>query len=66
MSQVLKGSQIDTFRLKALRSALKLECLGMKRRGESAYRIVKRELGLKGTKEALLSQLETILKERGL
>lgn len=40
-------NQIEYFRLKTLRSAVKLETLGMKRRGTSAMKIVKTELGLK-------------------
>ena len=54
---------IDRFRLVALKSALKLETLGMKRRGQSAYSIVKQELGLKGNKESVLKQLEAKIKE---
>ena len=50
--------QIAMFRLLSLRSALKLECLGMKRRGRSAYAIVKAELGFKGNKKSVLEQLE--------
>ena len=54
---------IDRFRLVALKSALKLETLGMKRRGQSAYSIVKQELGLKGNKESVLKQLEAKIEE---
>jgi hypothetical protein len=35
----------------------------MKRRGQSAYAIVKAELGLKGNKKSVLEQLEQIIKE---
>jgi hypothetical protein len=55
--------QIAMFRLLSLKSALKLECLGMKRRGQSAYAIVKAELGLKGNKKSVLEQLEQIIKD---
>ncbi len=55
--------QIAMFRLLSLKSALKLECLGMKRRGQSAYAIVKAELGLKGNKKSVLEQLEQIIEE---
>lgn len=58
---MLVGDQIDVFRLRALRSALQLEILGMKRRGTSAYTILKRELGLKGSRENVLKQLTTLL-----
>jgi len=50
--------QIDAFRLRALRGALKLEILGMKRGGRSAYSIVKEEFGFKGNKIKVLQQLE--------
>lgn len=55
--------QIDLFRLLSLRSALKLECLGMSRRGQSAYSIVKAEYGLKGNKKSVLKQLEQIIED---
>ena len=55
--------QIDMFRFLSLKSALKLECLGMKRRGQSAYAIVKAEYGLKGNKKSVLEQMEQIIKE---
>ena len=48
-------------RILTLRSALKLECLGMKRRGQSAYSIVKSEFGFKGNKKSVLAQLEQII-----
>ena len=55
--------QIDMFRFLSLRSALKLECLGMKRRGQSAYAIVKAEYGFTGNKKSVLEQMEQIIKE---
>lgn len=55
--------KIDLFRFLSLRSALKLECLGMGRRGQSAYSIVKAEYGLKGNKKSVLEQMEQIIKE---
>lgn len=55
--------QIDMARFLMLRSALKLECLGMKRRGQSAYAIVKAEYGFKGNKKSVLEQMEKIIKE---
>lgn len=50
--------QIDAFRLRALRGALKLEVLGMRRKGRSVYSIVKEEFGFKGSKVKVLQQLE--------
>lgn len=55
--------QIDMFRFLSLKSALKLECLGMSRRGQSAYSIVKAEYGFKGNKKSVLEQMEQIVKE---
>jgi len=52
---------IDQFRLRALRSALKMEILGMKRRGQSAYSIIKQEFGLKGNKQSVLEQFEKLI-----
>ena len=54
---------IDRFRLVALKGALKMETLGMKRRGQSAYSIVKQEFGFKGNKASVLKQLEQKIKE---
>jgi len=48
---------IARYRLLALKSALKLEVLGMKRsRGPSVFSIVKKEFGFKGTKASVLEQ----------
>lgn len=55
-------ASIDFYRLLTLRSALKLECLGMSRRGRSVYSIVKAELGFKGTKQQVLEQLSAHIK----
>jgi|TARA_Y100000310_G_scaffold135630_1_gene134497 hypothetical protein len=52
------AEQINLFRMKALRGALKLETLGMNRRGRSAYSLVKEEFGFKGSKQKVLEQLE--------
>jgi len=35
----------------------------MKRRGQSAYSIVKQEYGFKGNKKSVLEQMEQIIKE---
>ncbi len=55
--------QIAQFRLNTLHKMLKLEMLGMKRRGQSAYSIVKQETGLKGSKQKVYDQLTEILKQ---
>ena len=48
---------IDAFRLRTLHKMLKLEILGMTRRGQSAYAIIKAETGLKGSKQKVYDQL---------
>lgn len=48
---------IDAFRLRTLHKMLKLEILGMTRRGQSAYSIIKAETGLKGSKQKVYDQL---------
>jgi hypothetical protein len=55
--------KIDMFRFLSLRSALKLECLGMRRGGQTAYSIAKAEYGFKGNKKSVLQQMEQIIKE---
>ena len=55
--------QIDAFRFLSLRSALKLECLGMTRSGQSVYSIIKKEYGFKGSKKAVLEQMDEIRKQ---
>jgi hypothetical protein len=55
--------KISVGKLIALKGALKMEVLGMTRRGQSAYSIVKQELGLKGNKKSVLTQLEQIIEE---
>ena len=55
------AEEINAFRMRALRGALKLEILGMKRRGRSAYSIIKEEFGFKGNKKKVLKQLEAVL-----
>lgn len=61
MATVLTGQGITDYRARVLLSALKLECLGMKRNGPSVYSIVKREYSLKGNKKSVYNQLESIL-----
>ena len=57
---------INGFRVRSLRSALKLEILGMSRRGVSAYRMVKDEFGFKGSKQKVLDQLLAYIKEHNI
>lgn len=48
---------IAMFRILALKSALKLECKGLKHSQGSVYALVKREFGFKGNKARVLEQL---------
>tara|TARA_R100000808_G_scaffold1019_6_gene4878 strand:- start:104 stop:307 length:204 start_codon:yes stop_codon:yes gene_type:complete len=57
---------IARYRIRALRSALKLEILGMSRRGVSAYRMVKEEFGFKGSKQKVLDQLLAYIKANNI
>jgi hypothetical protein len=61
VTQILTGDAITNFRQRVLLSALKLECKGMKRNGPSAYSIIKREYNLKGTKQKVLEQFESMI-----
>jgi hypothetical protein len=61
MATVLTGQDITDYRAHVLLSALKLECLGMKRNGPSVYSIVKRDYNLKGSKQSVYDQLKSIL-----
>ena len=54
---------INGFRIRALCSALRLETKGMKKRGQSAYSIIKDEFGFKGNKESVLAQLNSWMQE---
>jgi len=61
-------AQIATYRLAALRTALKLELRGLHMsRGATAYSILRKEYGYKGKREAVLAQVtadvEAILAE---
>lgn len=53
--------QIAEFRLRTLHKMLKLEVLGMKRRGQSAYAIIKQETGLTGSKQKVYDKLNELL-----
>jgi hypothetical protein len=60
--QIIEGKEnIRLYRLITLRGALKLEILGMKRRGRSAYAIIKDEFKFKGSKKKVLEQLEELI-----
>ena len=52
---------IDLYSIMTKRSALVMEMKGMKRRGRSAYSIIKEEFGLKGSKQMVFEQLTEII-----
>jgi hypothetical protein len=59
---VLSGSeQIARFRLITLRTALKLELLGMKHSRGSVYALIKKEFGLKGSKQKVYDQFNEFI-----
>ena len=57
---------INMFRMIALCGALKLELLGMKSRGPSAYAIIKREYGLRGNQQSVFDQFKAIKEQAKL
>jgi len=58
MTVLTTPEQIDAARLLTLRAMLKLEVLGMSRsKSPSAYSILKKEYGCKGTRQAVLEEL---------
>ena len=63
MSALTTTDQIETFRLMALRSALKLEIKGMKVRGQSAYKILK-GMGFTGLRQSVLEQVSDEIEYR--
>ena len=59
--------EVAAFRALALRGMLKLEAVGLKRRGPSALSIVKREFGIRARTAAdALPLFEALLRERGI
>lgn len=60
---ICTGDGVDLYRMLALRGALKLELVGLKRRGRSAHAICKEVYGLKGNKEKVLAGMEELIKK---
>jgi len=58
---ITEPNKILLFRMHALRSGLKLEIKGMRRSGRSFYAIIKKEWGLKGSRESVLEQFTEII-----
>lgn len=53
--------QIKFARMLALKGALSLECRGLRRRGRSAYSIIKEEFNLRGDKYSVLQQFKELI-----
>ena len=53
--------KIDLLTLLYLRRNLKLEVVGLKGRGRSAYSVLKQELGIKGNKQKVLDQVNQMI-----
>ena len=64
MSAITGNEHIDLFRMSVLEKALKLELLGMKSRGRSAYSIIKSEYGLKGNRQTVYDQFRQLRLEK--
>ena len=60
----ITGNNIDLFRMSVLEKALKLELLGMKGRGRSAYSVIKSEFGLKGNRQSVYDQFKVYVRSR--
>ena len=60
----ITGDNIDLFRMSVLEKALKLELLGMKGRGRSAYSVIKSEYGLKGNRQTVYDQFRQLRLEQ--
>ena len=64
MVTIHEREDIENFRIRTLRAALKLEIAGMNMsRGRSAYQIIKSEFGFKGSKVKVLDQLDAYIKD---
>jgi len=59
----ITGTDIDLFRMSVLEKALRLELLGMKGRGRSAYSVIKSEFGLKGNRQSVHDQFKAMVSD---
>ena len=60
----ITGDNIDLFRMSVLEKALKMELLGMKGRGRSAYSVIKSEFGRKGNRQTVYDQFRQLRLEQ--
>ena len=63
MAVITGLDNIQKVRIIALKHMLSLELKGMKRRGRSAYSIVKEELGFRGNRQKVYNQLKEYIDE---
>lgn len=61
---VYTPENINFVRMATLKSALKLEIAGLKRRGRSVYSIIKEEFGLTGNKRAVLADFTKLIEQK--
>lgn len=60
------ATKMELHRLITMKHMFGLELKGMKRRGRSIYSIVRREFGLRGTREAVFTQYcELVERKKG-
>lgn len=63
---VATGDGIPLVRLVTLKAGLKLEIVGMRvSRGPTCYSILKKQYGLKGTRQRVLEQVECMIRGHG-
>ena len=55
---------INFVRMATLKSALKLEIAGLRRRGRSVYSIIKEEFGLRGNKRTVLADFKKLIEQK--
>jgi hypothetical protein len=56
--------KIAFFQLCSIKARVKLEIAGLKGRGQTAYSIAKERYGLKGSRQSVLDQLQTMVDDR--
>lgn len=64
MVMITGRENIEHARLITLKHMLHLEMKGLKRRGRSAYAIIKSELGFRGNRQRVYDQLEAHIKQK--
>lgn len=62
-TMITGGAAVEVTRMITLKHALKMEIVGLKRHGKSAYTIIKREYNLTGNKASILKQFILILEK---